>query len=499
MGYKKLCLIQLPHADRGSNSVFPLGLGYVGMVAKNEGIDVTLFDIHRYALNKQQVIDKIKNMNCDIIGINAYSTQYAYYKWLVDIIDNTLPDALIITGGPLATNNAKQVLENTNTDICVIGEGEETVKEIINSKYNEYKQIAGIAYMGEQGVVFTSSRPLIRDIDDIPFIDYEVFPLDDYIGNAGLFGYPARRVMNMVSSRGCPANCNFCSKVFPKARRRSINNIYNEIYALKKKYNIDGISFIDELVITGKKRTLELCAVMKELNIKWGCQCRVSYAPLELFKKMKKSGCVYVGLGVESGSQKILDNMNKRTTVEKNEAAIKNVIAAGLTPVVQMIYGYPGEDESTIDETVDMFKRAHYFPPNVFCKPHMSLITPLPGSKLYNDCVSNGRIKNEVEYLLKLEQGYISSSPVLINFTTFSDKELMERKEMVEKAIFENYMRYLKENLLARVSYHILFLKVRFLRLKIDLIKDIEDDGISTALNNFLKKIFSKIVTQFDR
>ncbi len=493
MGYHNLCLIQLPHSDRSSSILFPLGLGYIGMVAMGEGLNVDFFDIHLLQIDKQEVIDRIRKIDCDIIGINAYSTQYAYYKWLVNNVRKILPDVLIVAGGALPTFNSRQILERTKTDICVIGEGEETIREIVRGEYDGYGKISGIAYKDGQDVVFTHARKPIENIDALPFIDHEVFRMDQYIKQIGLFGYPIKRAMNVITSRGCPYDCKFCSKVLNATRKRSIRNIYDEILALKRRYDIDGIAFCDELVITGRKRTLELCAAMKELNVKWGCQCRVNYAPLDLLKEMKKSGCVYVGLGVESGSQKILKNMNKGTTVEQNEKAIKNVLSVGLIPVIQMMYGYPGEDKNTIDETIEMFNRVHYTTPNVFIRPELSLTTALPGSKLYNDCIIEGKIVDEEEYLLKLELGFNSNAPALINFTDFSDSELIENKKMAEQKIYENFWKYLKSNLLARVTFHYFIFKVRLRNLDLFLIDESKKYGILGGLWKTLKKVLCKI------
>jgi len=489
MSYKKLVLIQPPHEDRESH-LFPLGIGYIGMAALKEGVEFEVFDIHAHKLKENEVIKKIEKFDCDLVGINAFSTQYKYFKWLVEIIRNTLPNALIVGGGPLTTFNARLVLEKTSTDICVICEGDVTIKEIINSNKNDFNNIPGIAYKDEGKIVFTASRELIREIDKISFINYEMFPLDIYFNSIGLFGFPTKRAINIITSRGCPYNCNFCSRTIPGTRLRSMKNISTELKKLKNRFGIDGVIFNDELAIISKKRTLELCSIMKELNLKWGCQGRANLVSVELLKEMKKSGCVYLGLGIESGSQRILDNMNKNITAEQNEKAIRNVLKTGIIPVVQMIYGYPGEDETTINETIKMFDRLHYMPPTVFAPPYLNLITPLPGSKLYDDCLTNGKIKDEEKYLMKLGKGYYANAPLLVNLTQFNDEELLNQKQKMEQKIHSNYKKYLKQNILK-------YLLSRFALIKNKLTHDLKKLGALFALKNSFMVLIKKVKVKF--
>ena len=132
--------------------------------------------------------------------------------------------------------------------------------------------------------------------------------------------------------------------------------------------------------------------------------------------------------------------------VEQNENAIKNTIKAGLIPVIQMIFGYPGEDKDTMRETVGLFKRVHCSLPTPLAKPELSLITPLPGSTLYDQVLKDGLIKNEDEYLSKIERGYDPDCPVVINFTGFSGEQLLDLKAQTEQEIYANCRSYLRRH-----------------------------------------------------
>lgn len=436
-------LIQPPHKDRAP-SIFPLGLGYIARSLIDIGGEVEILDIHAEGLNDGEVRKRISNLRFDLIGINAFSTQYKYIKWLTSEIrkDTEVP---IILGGPLATYNPELVLKNTDVDICVIGEGDVTIKDLVTSR--DLHTVRGIYFKDDEEIIKNPSRNYITNLDSIGFIPYEIFHMDVYFGHIRLWGGGARKVINTITSRGCPYDCNFCSRTFQGVRYRSINNVISEIKALKNKYNIDGVFFNDELVVASKKRAYELCQEMRKIDVEWGCQGRPNLMDLELLRTMKKAGCVYVGYGIESGSQKILDNMNKRLTVKQNKEAIINTLRAGIVPVAQMIFGYPGEDRYTIQETINFYKEVHYSPPTPDYRPaELSLITPLPGSSLYAYCIQSQRISDEEDYLLRIEKGYDRGSPLLINFTDFSDDELLYLKNKTEETLYADYQKYLRRH-----------------------------------------------------
>jgi radical SAM superfamily enzyme YgiQ (UPF0313 family) len=225
------------------------------------------------------------------------------------------------------------VLEKTGADICVISEGDITIKSLMEN-FNSPEKVPGIYYRQGGRIVSTPPQKYVEDSDSIPFPLYDIFPLDIYFQHMGLFGVMARRTINIITSRGCPYRCNFCSRTLSGVRLRSADNIIAEISLLKEKYSIDSVYFNDELFVVSKKRAIELCDRLKPLDLRWGCQGRSNIVDLDLLKRMKSAGCVSVAYGVESGSQKILDNMNQHATVAENEMAIKNTLKAGLIPIV---------------------------------------------------------------------------------------------------------------------------------------------------------------------
>lgn len=437
----RVLLVQLPHSDRVA-SALPFGISNISTAMRSAGCETEFLDILALNYSREEVSDYLSKSKWDMIGISAFSTQYAWAKWFSTEAKKHQPHAAIVMGGPLPTFSADVVLKHTSTDICVLGEGEETIKDVV-SNLGHLETVAGIKYRNLSGeIISTPTRPLISDLDSLPFTQYDLFDMDIYCNNGGLSGAPRVKAISMLSSRGCPYKCNFCSLTFKGARVRSVDKIVEEIGLVRDKYGIRGIGFADELALANKKRAYELCEKLKKLKIYWECQGRANVVDLDLLKAMKDAGCTCVGYGIESGSQKILDAMNKKVTVRQNELAITNTIKAGMIPLAQMIYGYPGEDTESINDTINFFKRVKFYPAVARGPCHINLLIPLPGSPLYRDIVAADRIGDEEEYLLRMDLGYYIGAPVVMNLTKFSDDELLANKSSLENRMKNNYLVY---------------------------------------------------------
>lgn len=431
----KILLIQPPHYygnETRPPQYFPLGLGYVASAIKKNNHSIMILDIWAHQLSKEEVVERIKSIDYDICGISALTTQYSYIKWLADQL-KTYSDNNIVLGGALATLSPDVVLKNTKVDICVIGEGEITFKELVENQ-NDPRSVKGIYFKTDGKIVKNLPRKHIENLDEIDFPAWDLFPLDIYLDNSYLYAHPEIKAMNVITSRGCPYNCRFCSKVFKGVRLRSVDNIIKEIKTLKKRYGVEGIYFVDELFVINKKRTLEFCDKIEPLDMKWNCQGRVNYMDHELLSRMKETGCIAVGYGLESGSQTILDNMNKKITTEQSISAIKNTFKAGIQPIPQAMFGYPGETKKTLRETVEFFKKLPFMG-----RINLSVTTPLPGTEIYEYALNHNMIQKEDEYFEQLSGGYMPDAErPLVNFTRFSDKEFYKIKSKTEKEIFTN-------------------------------------------------------------
>ena len=442
---KSILLLQLPHIYGKTKRLpedIPLGIGYLIAVLKNAGYKVGLLDIWGKDLNNEQVIDSIRKVlpKYDLCGISAYSTQYSYFTWIIKEIKK-IKDIPIIVGGPLATHSSHIMEKHPEVDFIVLGEGEISIVNLLKN-IDSPQNVFGIGYKKDGKLIINQKQDEIRDLDILPLPGREMFDVESYIKNATGNLFPKRdfRILNMISSRGCPYRCRYCSKTFKYARTRSINSVIREIQFLKGKYGVNYINFNDELVLFNKKRGMELSEKIKPLKINWCCQGRVNVVDLELLKAMKDAGCVAIGYGIESGSQRILNNMNKKATVEQNYAAIEITKKVGIEIIVQTMFGYIGENEESIKETAGFcircgIKAGPLFP-----------VVPLPGTDLYSYAIKHNLIKDEVKYHINLDSGYNFYSSV--NLTQWTNSEFIKKRRQLRNKINNYYYKSHKKEFL---------------------------------------------------
>jgi anaerobic magnesium-protoporphyrin IX monomethyl ester cyclase len=424
---------------------FPWGIAYVAKYLQNAGYCVQFLDGQALQLPKEELTGYIDKYASDWIGITAFSTQYNAVRYLARYIKSRR-NVPVVVGGPLATYQPELVLKTTGVDVCVIGEGEITAVDLLDH-WDQLDTVRGIAYKKNGTVIRNPSQDKVMDLDQLPVPDFSLFEMRKYLNQHNAYARKegtGKSIMAMTS-RGCPYSCNFCSKSSSHYRSMSPTRIYEMLQILKDEFSIDEVSFGDELFLTSKRRFAELSDRLKSLKIPWGAQARVNIVDKDLLSLVKRSGCIGLGYGIESGSQKILDNMNKKITVRQIEEAMLNTRRMNIPVKVQLIFGYPGENEETVRETIDLFKKIDH-PGRRF-----NVITPLPGSKLYEDCLSQGLIKNEPEYLCAIEKSF-GIGRVHVNFTKWPDDEIYPRKRAAEEAMIRNYINNSK---LRKIRYFI--------------------------------------------
>ena len=427
---------------RGKQSpLFPFGIAYIASYLEKFGYAVEILDIYARQLKEEEVLEELRNRAFDLVGISALVTQYRYVQNLAAAIKQ-IKDVPVVLGNGLGTSSDALVLEKIPAiDICVRGEGEETLKEVIEN-IGDLSGVSGISFRDRGGrTVINPDRPALKDINELPWPAYHLLDMNLYTGTriyeTGILNMRGKlldkRMLPALSSRGCPYNCNFCGKVIQVGRLRAVDDIIAEIKVLKDNYKLDGIHFIDELFAINKKRAIELSNALKPLGLIWDCQARANTVDYETLKVMKDSGCVAIGFGIESGSPKILENMNKKITVRQIEEVMKAAIKVDLPVKVQLIFGYPGEDCETLEETVNLFKRIGH-PGRA-----MSAIIPLPGTKLYKDAKKNGMIGDEEAFLDTITEGF-DKNTAIVNFTEFDFKDLDNLRRKYEEMMKDNFI-----------------------------------------------------------
>lgn len=433
----KILLINPPIREWAKPNVFPLGLGYIASVLLQEKHKVEILDINGHRFSKEEVERKIKEANFDVAGIGGIVTTYKYIKWLVEILRKYHPNKKIIIGGSVGSSIPDIMLENNDVDFVCLGEGEKTVSELIKALQDgsDLSKIKGIWYRDKNGEIRQNSlRKPTLDLNTVPLPSWDLFPIDIYLKNPigalnrnkwidGSFSNGIPLSINLSATRGCPYQCIYCYHDFMGQghRTRSPENIINEIEILCKKYNAQYFHFVDDEFVFNKEFVLTFCSLMKTLRHKtgkelsWGCAGRVNLINEELIAVMADSGCTLIGYGIESASQKMLDLIKKRVTVEQAKNAIRLTKRYLGWADCSFMIGYPGEDRQTIQETIDFCKELNLAPEVIF------FLTPYPGTELYRMALAQGKIKDEEKYVLGLgEQG----EKIRVNFTNFSNKEL---------------------------------------------------------------------------
>jgi radical SAM superfamily enzyme YgiQ (UPF0313 family) len=431
----KITLINPLVREEWEPSQFPLGLGYIASSLLEEGHKVDVIDINVHRYNEKELVRLIKRIDSDAVGIGSVITRYAYMKNLIKMIKENNPNTKIIVGGPIATPIPEILLKNTETDVAVLGEGELTIKEVCDTIEEEksLKGIKGIWFKDDKRIIQNQRRERIDNLDEISFPAWDIFPMDVY-ASTPITNNRFLRDMDIITSRGCPYQCTFCYTNLGKlVKFRSVDNVLEEIETLIDKYNIEYFSIFDENFLLNRRRVLEFCHKIKKerLGLNWSCAGRVNLVDEKLLKEMKKAGCNLINYGLESGSQKILDNMKKGFKVEQSEHAIKITKKAGMRISASFMIGMTGETIDTIKESIK------------FCKKNdvtgtFFFTTPLPGTELYENLKKKGKIEDEERYIESLGE---MSNRIALNLTDFSDEKLRNLQKTVHKQIGISYMK----------------------------------------------------------
>ena len=375
----------------GDNSIFrfpPLGLGYIAAYLEQHNVSVALVDCTY--LSKREALERIKQTNPKMIGIYSMFSMKNQALQLAKLFRGSTE--LLIAGGPLPTSNPEQFLEDF--DIVAIGEGEETMLDLVNAvnAADDLSTVKGIVYRTEAGEAnYPPPRGLIQNLDSIPFPSRKLFDnqtyKDYYRKN---FGYTTTSIM---TSRGCPFNCDFCSRpVFGNQFRiRSATNIVDEIESVQD-LGYERVWFADDCFTLNRRRLLTICdeIIKRHIRIGWECLSRVDTIDDEIVCKMKEAGCIRVYFGIESGNNRILALMQKQITTRQARQGVIAAKQAGIQVGAFFIVGYPTETSQTILDTI---KFASSLPLDYLS---FTLPYPIPGTPLH-ERVKDRMIVNDWE------------------------------------------------------------------------------------------------------
>lgn len=359
----------------------PEGLLYVAASLEKCGHHVTVIDNEVLGLNDDELITKVKTTDPEFVGMAATTPEFPHVAKLLESIKKEL-GIITIIGGPHPSADSENVLTNhPGIDFVVRGEGEITTAEVIDNYSNgvQSESILGLAFRRNGKVVINPNRPFICNLDDIPSPARHLIDSEKYY--YPLRGHGMEKVATMITSRGCPYHCIFCYSMHGhRVRYRSILNVIQELESIIETYGIRYFIFHDECFTLSRDRVMEFCNEMlnRKLDVHWFCFTRGDAVDQEMADRMAEAGCVKISLGVESGSQAMLERAGKRTQLDNIEGAFRILHRAGIETRGSFIIGLPGEDSQSIQQTIDYAKSLK------MCHFGLNIATPYPGTKMWD-------------------------------------------------------------------------------------------------------------------
>jgi len=457
---RRILLVQPPfyrlHKDTYSLDRYPLALGYLGgairqhtdwqvmayntdFSMKSETIEFAYMLGPGFANYLQQlrhatggvweeVRATIAEYRPNVVGISAKSQDFASARIVAKIAKQIDPRTTVVVGGPHASMVGTEVLRHPEIDLCVRGEGEVTLVELLQclAQGSDLDQVAGVAFRRDGRIVENAPRAMIADLDSLPIPhEHAAEILKDYSR------YPSAAFEHVFAIRGCPLACTFCGSRYLWSRRprfRSPAHVVREIQGLRRR-GLNVFDFEDDTFGVNRKYIRQLCRAMIEHcpGIKWNSELHVRLVDDGVLSLMKAAGCYSVQLGIESGSNQILREIRKNITIEEALAACRTVKRHGLDLHLFFMVGFPQETEETLQATVRAIQEAP-------CDSVVySVFTPYPGTEMFQFCRDKGLIGDDFDVSLYNHQSAANSfclniPPERLHWHTAQIARLVDRK-----------------------------------------------------------------------
>jgi len=416
----------------------PINIAYLAAVLKKEKHHVNIIDA--LVLNSNHKISTIlttlKNTNTDLVGISCLTQTANFTYHLAKAIKKNL-NIPVVLGNLHASFFAEDILKKNIAEVIVHNEGEKTLLNLVNALQTNLslENVPGISYKLNGEIKKTSVQPLIKDLDSIPFPQWNLFPLKKY----KLFSFAEIKNPGTIilGSRGCPYNCSFCSLLIMgnKRRCRSIKNIVAEFNYLHNEFGYQQISFIDPIFPLTKKEGLSFCEELAKEKltekIVWTTETRVDLVDRELLSAMKKAGLKRIMYGFEMGSEEALNSINKKTKLPQAVRAVNLTKSLGIEIIGFFMLGAPQENVNSINKTINFAKSLNID----FAK--FNILVPYPGTELFNKLTSEKKIKYK-------SFDDFTSFPTKKNLAVFSPEKVSKKQliKLQQKATWQFYLRF---------------------------------------------------------
>lgn len=447
----RVALVNVQLLD-GNNVVAPLGVLYIAGQLERDGHTVAVFDGDPGAF---PLDDEVCAWRPDVVGVGFLTAASARAYRLIRALKARLPHAYFIGGGIHPTIFPEPTLR-AGCDVVVTGEGEETASEVVArlaKGERDMRGVAGTQFLDQAGqLVANGARQLLPDLSGLPRPARHLIDFSPYLAPPGVIrGYSMRGVATVFATRGCPYGCIYCGShnVFGRRiRYRAVADVVSEIEELEADHGARGVYFCDDLFTLDKQWVVDFCDELTARmgrRIGWACQTRVDAVHTDILRTMHEAGCVQIDFGVESGSERVLKILSRKTPRARIEEAFRLARQAGLRTCATFIIGSPEEEEEDIAKTADLARTlaadytAFYF------------ATPYPGTKLYDLALKNRWIPEAVEF----DENWVHRQPHRpVMAIHFDAEELVAiRRRLANPYFAKNYLRWRNVPFFAELAF----------------------------------------------
>jgi radical SAM superfamily enzyme YgiQ (UPF0313 family) len=429
-----------------------MGLAYIAAILKKNHYDVSIVDMDADGLSEEKFCKRLKHEKPDVVAITVTTPTLSSSLKVARAVKKTLSNAYVIFGGMHPSIMPKEVIAYQDVDFVIKGEGEETFIELLSVliKHNRLELVKGILFKRGGKIIENASRELIEDLDKLPFPARGLFKNTSYTYPDSFYAETAP----MITSRGCPGRCTYCNaqSIFGRSfRARSAKNVVDEIELLQNDFKIREIHIWDDNFVTKKQRVFEIRDEIKRRDIKvkfaFPNGIRADFLNKEVLSCLKDMGTYSIAIGVESGSQKVLDMAKKGIKLSRIIEAFSIAKEIKLETWAFFMFGLPGEDLQTAQQTIEFAKRLD---PDI-AKFH--ILKPYPGTEAYRYIMDNGFLISD-DY-----DDYGIHTPPIHYLNDLSQKDLSDIQKRAYREFYFRPKKILKQLLRVR-SYNRLKLNV---------------------------------------
>jgi len=449
----RVCLVNQKYAD-SKPAYIPLGLGYIAAVLRNsKRHQVKVIDALALNLSDEEIEKQLKDFGAEIVGVSAVTELLEEALNICKLAKRN--NMVSVLGGPHATLLPEETLAFDEVDIICIGGGEYTLLDLCDvfEKGGDIKNVKGIMFKKGKKQIITEPREQIKNLDELPFPARDLFPWKLYPSYSSI----VRKLpcMHIMSSRGCPFHCTFCSSqsLWKCSKSRSPKNIVDEIEHLIQEYKVKEIYIMDDTFNSNLKRCEEICEeiIKRKIKISLRVQARVAPITMKLLKLMKKAGVWVIYYGVESGNQEVLNNIRKGVTIKQIRDAFRMTKEVGIRTFGFFMIGLPKDTKKTIQDTLNLVLELN---PDI---ANFTILAPYPGTEVYELAIREKSIKRikpkEIFKIPRYTNKNVSDDELKKELSRIYKKFYMRPRYMIKRLLSIRTLTELKVNIISGLPF----------------------------------------------